>query len=164
MKRTPRTDHSGTLEAKTDMKDKGQDKQTQREDLQPCSKRPRTTTDAPDPVESGVTNEYPPTSMKGWLGVASIGVLPTGKVKACTNGKLEKGAVKYNPNDSEIETVGSARVRVQGRMTDYWGKGINTREPESLTSTTLKGEPVLSPDEELSNVPDIDSLKLVDGD
>ena len=87
------------------------------------------------------------------MGVAAIGVLPTGRVKACTNGKLEKGAVKYNPNDSEIETVGSARVRVQGRMTDYWGKGLNTSEPESLASIALKGDPDPSPEEELSSVP-----------
>ena len=146
------------------MNNTGHDKQTQREDLQPCSKRLRTTADAPDPVESGVTKECPPTSLKGWLGVAAIGVLPTGRVKACTNGNLEKGTVKSNPNDSEIETVGSTRVRVQGRMTDYWGKGINTRDPVSLASTTLKGEPVLSPEEELSNVADIDGLKLVDCD
>ena len=144
----------------------GQDKQTQREDLQPCAKRPRTTTDAPDPVESGVTNEHTPTSVKVWLGVASNGVLPIGEVKACTNGTLEKGAVKHNPNDSEIKTVGSARVRVQGRLTDYWRKGLNTSEPESLASIALKGDPELSPEEELSSVPkeNIDSLKLVDAD
>ena len=34
----------------------------------------------------------------------------------------------------------------------------------SLASTTLKGEPDLSPEEELSNVADIDGLKLVDCD
>ena len=52
-----------------------------------------------------------------------------------------------------------------GRLTDYWRKGLNTSEPESLASIALKGDPDLSPEEELSSVPkNIDSLKLVDAD
>ena len=84
--------------------------------------------------------------------------------KACTNGNLEKGEVKTNPRDSKTETAGSTRIRVQGRMTDYWRKEINTWDPVSLTSITLKGEPDISPEEELSTVADIDGLKLVDCD
>ena len=70
--------------------------------------------------------------------------------------------VRINPGDSETKTAGSTRIRVQGRMTDYWAKGINTWDPESLGSFILKSKPV-SPEEELSTVAhDIDDLKLVD--
>ena len=91
------------------------------------------------------------------MGVAVNGELSITGVKAC----LEEDAVKDNPSGSETNTAGS-KIRVQGRMTDYWAKGINTWDPESVSHFTLKSKPA-SPEEELSTVAhDIDSLKLVD--
>ena len=162
-KRSPKTDSSETLGVKTDMRNNGPDNEIQREDHQPCAKRQRATSDAPGPAETGVHKENPSSSLKGWLGIAAIGELSIEGAKACTNGNLEKGEVKTNPGDSETKTAGSTKIRVQGRMTDYWSKDLNTWDPISVSSITLKREPERSPEEELSTVQaDIDSLKLVD--
>ena len=91
------------------------------------------------------------------MGVAVNGELSITGVKAC----LEEDAVKDNPSGSETNTAGS-KIRVQGRMIDYWAKGINTWDPESLSSNILKSVPVSSEEEVSTVISDIDTLKLVD--
>ena len=66
-----------------------------------------------------------------------------------------------NPGGCEIKTVGS-KVEARGFMTNYFRKGINTQDPEGLGSTILNSKPAESPEEEVSIVINVDTLKLVD--
>ena len=137
-KRSSKTDSPETLGAKTDMTNNGPDNETQCEDHQPCAKRQRATSDAPGPAETWVQRHNPSSSLKGWLGIAAIGELSIEGAKACTNGNLEKDEVQINPEGSETKTAGSTKVRVQGRVTDYWSNVLNTWDPMSVSSVTLK--------------------------